>query len=146
MTAFAVCATVIMAWLGLVANNPKGHPLHGGGGYTGYHHDEYYQDPYHRKGAWEHLSKVAYRYKYHSYWQLINLKILEGVSKICFKGLFEVRTFSCGRCQEGKCGNHINFVDYFWRTVNIGARFTQSPRKMDFVPELQRGVNLFELS
>ena len=59
VTAFAVCATVIMAWLGLVANNPKGHPLHGGGGYTGYHHDEYYQDPYHRKGAWEHLSKVA---------------------------------------------------------------------------------------
>jgi len=49
VTAFAVCATVIMAWLGLVANNPKGHPLHGGGGYTGYHHDEYYQDPYHRK-------------------------------------------------------------------------------------------------
>ena len=48
VTAFAVCATVIMAWLGLVANNPKGHPLHGG--YHSYHNDEYYQDPYHRKG------------------------------------------------------------------------------------------------
>ena len=48
VTAFAVCATVIMAWLGLVANNPKGHPLHGG--YNAYHQDEYYQDPYHRKG------------------------------------------------------------------------------------------------
>ena len=50
VTAFAVCATVIMAWLGLVANNPKGYPLHGGGGYQSYHSDEYYQDPYHRKG------------------------------------------------------------------------------------------------
>ena len=50
VTAFAVCATVIMAWLGLVANNHKGYPLHGGGGYQSYHSDEYYQDPYHRKG------------------------------------------------------------------------------------------------
>ena len=51
VSAFAVCATVVMAWLGLVANNPKGHPLHGGVGYHAYNQDEYHENPYQRQGG-----------------------------------------------------------------------------------------------